>query len=69
MKYTSRKCLTILKLTEERATLSFNELSSVLMEKPSNIVYVELAGMLYGIVTTGDISRALNELQPLYQWA
>lgn len=60
MIYTERKNLTVLELTEERDTLSYDELIPVLIERPSNVIYVELHGRLYGIVTIGHIIRTLS---------
>lgn len=60
MVYTNRKDLMVIELTEERNELSYNELVPLLMKRTSNVIYVELRGVLYGIVTMGRIGRTLS---------
>lgn len=64
MIYTRREQLTIIELREKRNALSYEELFAALMKRPSNIVYVEVNGLLYGIVTTGRILRSCQDRLP-----
>lgn len=50
--------LIIINLIDEAGSISFDELSKVLEERPANVIYCELAGKLYGIISTGDIAFA-----------
>lgn len=50
--------LTIISLKEKKDFLTFEELGRVLQEHPANILYCEFDGLLYGIVSMGDIDRA-----------
>lgn len=47
----------MIELMEDREVFSFEELIPVLLEKPSNVIYVEVKGKLSGIITMGRISR------------
>lgn len=58
MLYTERAKLNILSLEEEGETVTFEELADLLRKRPSNMIYVELRGILHGIVSMGDIARA-----------
>lgn len=58
MIYKDRKHLAIIELQEERSTLSYEELYQALAKRPSLAVYVEVKGLLYGIVTLGRIQRS-----------
>lgn len=60
MVYTARKNLLILELKEERDTLFCDELISLLRERPSYAIYIELRGLLYGIITPGDIIKTVT---------
>lgn len=60
MVYTKRKDLMVIELTEERNELSYDELVPLLIKRTSDVIYVELQGMLYGIVTMGRIGRTLS---------
>ena len=64
MIYTEREQLTIIELKEKRDTLSYAELTSALIKRPSNVAYIERNGLLYGIVTTGHIRRSQEEQLP-----
>lgn len=57
MIFTDRKNLTVLELTEEREAFSYDELIPVLMEMPSNVIYIEVNRKLNGMITMGRISR------------
>lgn len=57
MIYTPREKLSVIELLEKREFAFFDEIIPVLYERPSNIIYVELQGKLYGIISMGDISR------------
>ncbi|MCH5249304.1 MAG: adenylyltransferase/cytidyltransferase family protein [Lachnospiraceae bacterium] len=58
MLYTEYDKLTIKKLKNEVSCLSFDELGKILEECPANVIYCELDGKLYGIISTGDVARA-----------
>lgn len=58
MIFTDRKKLTVIELYEKRDSLSFDELRTALSKRPSNMVYVEVKGILYGIISMGDVHRA-----------
>lgn len=58
MIYTSREKLTCYIMPDEVDQISFGDLSAILMERPSNVIYCEKDGKLYGIISMGDIVRA-----------
>ena len=45
----------------EADTLSFDELGKILEDRPANVIYCELDGKLYGIISMGDVARADEE--------
>lgn len=57
MIYRDRKYLTILTLTEDRDYVTYDELIQVLTERPSDAVYIELNGILCGLLTSGHIAK------------
>lgn len=61
MIYTHREQLAVIELQEKRDTLPYEALFAALMKRPSNIVYVEVKGLLYGIVTTGQMLRSRQD--------
>lgn len=61
MLYTEHDKLVIIKLMNETDSLSFDELSGILKEHPANVIYCELDGKLYGIISMGDVARADDE--------
>ena len=61
MVYVERKHLTILELQEEQSSVSFDKLRAVLLERPAHTVYIEVKGILYGIVTATRISRSVHD--------
>lgn len=58
MIYTSREKLTCYTMPDENDQINFSELSTILMERPSNVIYCEKDGQLNGIISMGDIVRA-----------
>ncbi|MDE7177471.1 MAG: adenylyltransferase/cytidyltransferase family protein [Lachnospiraceae bacterium] len=58
MIYTRFEKLTCFYLTDENDEVSFGQLSSILMERPSNVIYCEKNMKLYGIISMGDVHRA-----------
>ncbi len=58
MLYTERNKLTVIELAEMKDTLAFHELEDILWERPASTVYIEVAGLLYGVVSIGDINRS-----------
>ena len=63
MLFTEYDKLTIIKLMDEAGSLSFDELGEILKEHPANVIYCELDGKLYGIISTGDVARASEKGQ------
>ncbi len=61
MLYTKRTQLTILELNKNEEKISIENLKTVLLERPSNMIYCESEGKLVGIISTGDIWRACTE--------
>lgn len=61
MVYVGREHLTILELQEEQSSVSFDKLRAVLLERPAHTVYIEVKGILYGIVTATRISRSVHD--------
>ena len=55
MLYTKRTQLTILELNKNEEKISIENLKTVLLERPSNMIYCESEGKLVGIISTGDI--------------
>lgn len=58
MIYRDRKYLSILTLTEDRDYVTYDELIPLLTARPSNAVYIERDGILYGLITSGRIARS-----------
>lgn len=58
MLYTEYDKLTIINSMNEMDALSFDELGEILKERPANVIYCELDGKLYGIISMGDVARA-----------
>jgi cytidyltransferase-like protein len=65
MVYTSREKLTVFELQDDTDRVGFDGLAKLLTERPSNMIYCEKkqAGgetILHGIISCGDIHRAVN---------
>lgn len=58
MIYTQHDRLTIVELNDKKNSISFDTLKKVMLDRPSNMIYCELEGELYGIISMGDIARA-----------
>ena len=58
MIYTDWEKLTCYVMQDENDEVRFSELSSLLMEHPSNMMYCEKDGKLHGIISMGDVERA-----------
>ncbi len=58
MLFSPRNSLSIIQTDDESGSVSFEKLAAVLFERPSNIVYCEKDGRLYGIISMGDVHRA-----------
>lgn len=58
MDFYTREQLPILSFDEAPAAIARNTLRETLCSKPSNIVLIEVAQKLYGIISRGDITRA-----------
>lgn len=58
MIYTEYNKLTIYQVVRDNDIVDFSELAKLLMDRPSNMIYCEKNGSLYGIISTGDIRRA-----------
>ena len=61
MIYIPREKLTIIELVEDRENVTFEEIERALWDRPSNMIYVENAGELSGIISMGDIERAVMD--------
>lgn len=61
MIYTARIHLTVLQLNEKKDFVTFAELLPVLRERLSHVVYIEVHGVLHGIVTKKHICQASQE--------
>lgn len=58
MVYTKRDKLSIIQVHNDEDQISFDLLGKVMQERPSNVIYCECNGKLYGIISVGDIFRA-----------
>lgn len=61
MQYTDRAQLTIVQADENAESIFMEECKRILLELPSNTIYFERQGKLFGIISTGDIIRACRE--------
>ncbi len=50
--------LSIIEIDDSDNKVSFEKLATLLMDKPSNMIYCTKAGKLYGIISMGDVHRA-----------
>ena len=60
MIYTKREKLTCYIIEDNSDQISFDALKPLLMDRPSNIIYCEKSGKLYGIISMGDIRRSYH---------
>ena len=60
MIYTGRSNLTCYRIEAKGHEVEFEEIKELLMQKPSNIIYIEKEERLCGVISTGDILRAYN---------
>lgn len=49
--------MTIVELDYNERAVSFDRLERMILDKPSNVIYFERNGKLYGIITMGDAVR------------
>ncbi len=63
MVFVKREQLTILEIDKDEESVSLVRLKKVLMDSPSNMVYCERGGVLFGIISTGDIWRTCRKQQ------
>lgn len=63
MLYTKREQLTIYELKNNEEYISIDDLKNVILEKPSNIIYCEKKEKLVGLISMGDILRAMQKDQ------
>ena len=61
MIYTEYNKLTKINLMNEAGSISLDETGKVLKERPANVIYCELSGKLYGIISMGDIAHASDD--------
>ena len=61
MIYREREKLTIIQMCANEGEISFDRLETVILERPSNVIYCERNGELYGIITMGDIARSCKK--------
>lgn len=60
MNYIEREKLTIINVSDDMDAVSVDTLAGVMLDRPSNIIYCESGEKLYGIISMGDIARALE---------
>lgn len=60
MTYTEKNNLTVIELRADEESISISEIRRTLFEHPSNMIYCETDGKLSGLISTGDIYRALE---------
>lgn len=58
MVFIRRDQLTITEISAYEDVISFDKLAEIILYRPSNIIYCECKGKLYGIISSGDIIRA-----------
>lgn len=58
MIYIQHDRLALVEVNNKENKLSFDILAKVILERPSNTIYFESDGKLYGILSMGDIARA-----------
>lgn len=61
MIYRDRNKLAILELDKNEKNILMDKLEKIILYEPSNVIYCEKDGRLYGIITMGDIGRAVDE--------
>lgn len=57
MIYKGREVLAIVEQDYNEKAVSFDRLERMIVDKPSNVIYFERNGKLYGIITMGDVIR------------
>lgn len=57
MIYTKYSKLNVIKLKSHVDTVSFQVLRHAIQKNPSNVIYCEAEGKIYGIISSGDIER------------
>lgn len=57
MIYTQHDKLSVIQVNSDEEQISFDLLGKVMQERPSNVIYCECNGKLYGIISVGDILR------------
>lgn len=57
MIYTKYSKLNVIKLKSHVETVSFQVLRHAIQKNPSNVIYCEAEGKIYGIISGGDIER------------
>lgn len=50
--------LTILKLKDEEESIDIGLIRTVILQRPSNMIYCETNGKLTGVISMGDLLRA-----------
>ncbi len=58
MLYTQKEMLTILKLKDEEESIDIGLIRTVILQRPSNMIYCETNGKLTGVISMGDLLRA-----------
>lgn len=62
MRFTKREHLTVIKVTDGKESVTFEDISELLFEAPSNIIYCcDDDDRLVGIISMGDVARARAE--------
>ncbi len=63
MLYTQKEMLTILKLKDEEESIDIGSIRTVILQRPSNMIYCETNGKLTGVISMGDLLRACRKNQ------
>lgn len=61
MIFSKKKYLSVLHINNNVKEITFDILADILLEKPTNMIYCEKAGKLYGLISIGDVHRAKEE--------
>ena len=58
MLYTEYNRLNVIKLTTRTDAIPFETLCDAIQKQPSNVIYCESKGRIYGIISSGDVERS-----------
>lgn len=58
MNYVEHDKLTIIELADNEGSISFQQLTKIIENRPANVIYCERVGKLCGMISLGDVLRA-----------